>query len=221
MQRKRDEFEPYVEGPWDDYVAALTNASSWGDELTLQASAERGAPSAVTSSDEHYYLMYGTPAPSPGPFSPRGRRGARGPPSATASSPTRRPSTASSAEPVPPGGFSTNGGEPVQLCTFYQDEAEDNGIDADGDEIEDYDFYSPRYWKREINDDALDAFKKHLAKDDPLLKPGALKDLVCQFCFDHAQDRRKGYLYNRNFDLMHPGSPLSSNALSDDRWPYN
>ena len=103
--------------------------------------------------------------------------------------------------------FSANGGEPVRLCTFYQDESEGNepGIDADGFEIDDYDFYSPSYWKRKINDDALDALKKHLAKDDPLLKPGALKDLVCQFCFGYAFDcREKGYLYNRNFDLMHP-----------------
>ena len=107
MQRKRDEFEPYVEGPWDDYVAALTNASSWGDELTLQASAEAWdvVVHVVTSSDEHYYLMYGTPAPSPRAlFTPRARR------KRTAQRHCFLTYTAPvhynvlSAEPVPPGG---------------------------------------------------------------------------------------------------------------------
>ncbi|KAH8092100.1 thiol-dependent ubiquitin-specific protease [Aureococcus anophagefferens] len=106
--RKRDEFEPYVEGPWDDYVAALTNASSWGDELTLQASAEAWdvVVHVVTSSDEHYYLMYGTPAPSPRAlFTPRAARRKR-----TAQRHCFLTYTAPvhydvlSAEPVPPGG---------------------------------------------------------------------------------------------------------------------
>ena len=108
MQRKRDEFEPYVEGPWDDYVAALTDASSWGDELTLQASAEAWdvVVHVVTSSDEHYYLMYGTPAPSPRAlFTPRAARRKR-----TAQRHCFLTYTAPvhynvlSAEPVPPGG---------------------------------------------------------------------------------------------------------------------
>ena len=110
LRSHEDAFAVFVgdAAEWRGYLSRMAVDRSWGDELTLQASAEAWdvVVHVVTSSDEHYYLMYGTPAPSPRAlFTPRAARRKR-----TAQRHCFLTYTAPvhynvlSAEPVPPGG---------------------------------------------------------------------------------------------------------------------
>lgn len=107
--------------------------------------------------------------------------------------------------------YSANGSTAhVPLFLFHQSEDEGThqdgrmvGHDAEGNYIDDYDFYNPLYW-RKFSPGSLDEFKEHLANDDPLLNCD-LEPILSKLCVDFALDcQRKGYLRSRDLDCMHP-----------------
>ena len=65
MARREAHFGPFVEGgTFAEYLAALAAGDSWGDELTLVASAAVWdcVIHVVTAHAENFHLVYGTPS---------------------------------------------------------------------------------------------------------------------------------------------------------------